>query len=110
MTAYTRNMNQTATYWAPGARDVYGKITVGSPTTIKCRWQDKAELVTSPDGKEFTSSAVVYPDQALAREGWLYLGTSTAADPRNVSGAKEIKQIGSSPNLRNTQTLNKAWL
>ena len=108
--AYTRNMNQVATYWAPGARDKYSKITLAAPVKILCRWQNKAEVATGPDGKEFTSSAVVYPNQALLREGWLYLGESAATDPRTVSGALEIKQIGSSPSLRNTLILHKVWL
>lgn len=109
-TAYTRGMNQTATYWAPGARDVYGKRAMATPIRITCRWQSKTEVVVGPDGKEFTSSAIIYPDQALLREGWLYLGNVTTADPRTVEGAKEIKQIAQSPSLNNSQVLHKAWL
>lgn len=110
MANYTRNMRQTATYWPPAGNDGFGGVTFGAPVEIKCRWQNKAELARDPDGEEFTSSAVVYPAQPLERQGWLYLGSSVVADPRTVTGAREIRQVGDSPNLRNTKTLNKVWL
>lgn len=103
-------MRQTATYWAPGAPDVFGNVSFAVPVTIKCRWQDKADLFRDANGNQVVSSSVVYPDQAVEVQGYLYLGSSALADPRNEKGAKEIRQVGSSPNLRNTQTLNKAWL
>ena len=108
--AYTRNMTQSATYWAPGASNVYGKIAFGSPVIIKCRWQEKAELFKDAQGNQLVSSAIVYPNQALSREGYLFLGESVSTSPRELLGAFEIKQIGSSPSLGGSQELNKAWL
>lgn len=110
MSNYTRNMRQTATYWAPGGNDGFGGVSFSAPVQVRCRWQDKAELFRDSQARELTSSAVVYPVHPLERQGYLYLGTSIEVVPMDVSGAKEIRQIGSSPNLRNTSTLNKVWL
>ena len=86
-------MTQTATYWAPtGTYDENGRTGFAAPVQILCRWEDRAELVRSPDGDEFTSSSVVYPEQELARQGYLYLGTSGATNPKAVTGAYEIRQ------------------
>lgn len=111
MTPWTRNMTQTATYWAPtGSYDEYGRVAFSAPVTIACRWEDRAELVRTAEGDEFTSSSVVYPEKELARQGYLFLGTSVATDPRTVSGAHEIRQKGRSPSLAGLQVLNKVWL
>lgn len=110
MANYTRHMKQTATYWAPGVNDGFGGVSFSAPVTLLCRWQDKSELFRDAEAREFTSSAVVYPVQPLERQGYLFLGISSEADPTSVDGAKEIRQIGSSPSLRNTETLNKVWL
>lgn len=110
MSIYNRNQNQIAMYWAPSVDDKYGARTFSSPVEIRCRWQDKQENFIDAEGKEKTSSSIVYPDRELENEGWLYLGQSSELDPHDVDGAKEIKATGSSPNLRNSQTLIKIWL
>lgn len=107
---YTRNMKQTATYWAPGALDGYGNVSFAAPVEVKVRWQDKSELFRGDDAQEYTSSAVVYPAQELEKKGYLYLGSSVVADPRDVEGSREIRQKGASPALKNDRTLQKVWL
>lgn len=110
MALYTDDMNQTATYWAPGALDAYGTPGFGSPVTLACRWQGKTDLIRTPDGREVVSSSVVYPEYELATGGWLYLGTSVAADPRLVEGAYEVLNVGHSRDLDDDLILWKAWL
>lgn len=110
MPNYTRHMKQTATYWAPGSNDGFGGVSFSAPIQVSCRWQDKAELFRDAQSRELTSSTIVYPASPLERQGYLYLGISTEANPHNVDGTKEIRQIGSSPSLGNTETLNKVWL
>ena len=110
MNPYTRNMTQDATYWPPGANDGFGGTSYGAPAAIKCRWQDKAELFRDAEGREVTSSAIVYPDQELSVRGYLLLGESVASDPQQVSGAREIRQAGTSPALKGGRVLNKVWL
>lgn len=110
MTPYTRNMRHDATYWATAGNAPGGGVTYATPVAIKCRWQDKRELVRSVDGQEVTSSAVVYVDRALVDKGYLFLGTSAGANPLQVAGAREIIARGSSPDLAGDVELLKVWL
>lgn len=110
MTNYTRNMPQTATYWAVASRNAFNEPTFAAPVQIKCRWEDKVVLFRDAAGRERVSTAVVYPNQPLALEGYLFLGTSASTTPRALSGAHEILQVGASPNISGTLTLNKAYL
>lgn len=110
MAPYTRHMHQTITYWSPDGIDAFGGRTFGAPLEIKGRWQDKADLFRDSDGREVVSSAVVYVDQDVELRGYLYLGSSSASNPQTVDGAREIRNIGRSPDLGATQTLHKVWL
>lgn len=113
LTPYTADMRQEATYWPPEGNDGYGGVLLGAPVGLMCRWQDQAVLFRSAEGREETSSAVVYPDRRLAVGGYLALGDGTSVpDPRGQSGldAREIRQAGQSPDLVGSQVLNKVWL
>lgn len=110
MTNYTRNMNQTATYWAVASRNAYNEATFAAPVQIRCRWEDKVVLFRDAAGRERVSNAVVYPEIPLALEGYLFLGTSASTTPRALSGAQEILQVGASPNLPGGLVLNKVFL
>lgn len=111
--AYTHDMNQTATYWAPGENNGFGGVDYDAPIVITCRWQDKVELLRSSDGRQVASSAVVYVDRPLVVQGWLALGdlrdTAGGPIPTDV-GARTILQVGSSPDLDLEDTLHKVWL
>lgn len=114
---YTKDMRQVATYLPPGAPDGFGGVTLGAPDIIKCRWQDKAELFRSSEGQELTSSAVVYVDRMLEPRGYLALGDFSGdvdsdgfLSLDDVPGAREIRQIGTSPSLRVEDELIKVWL
>ena len=111
MRARTRKMRQTATYWGPGTDDGLGGVSYPAPYTVSARWQDKAELFRDSNANEVMSSAVVYVSEELTIEGWLALGDETAnSDPRNASGAYQIRQAGSSPSLKADEILHKVWL
>ena len=100
MAIYDRNLNQVATYWPPATDPVEGGgVEHGAPVAIRCRWQNVSRLFRSVDGQEITSSAIVYPNRELIARGYLFLGTSTATDPRRVDGAREIGAVGKSPSL-----------
>lgn len=107
---FTRRMKQTATFWEPGSRDITGNATFRAPVTVLVRWQDQTELFIDPQGREQTSSAVVFTPRTLALEGYLLLGESTATNPKLVKGAKEIRQSAASPNLAQTVEIHKVWL
>lgn len=97
--ANTDYMPTTATYWPPGTNDGYAGLTFADPVEITCRWQDDNQKFVDADGNERISNSVVYPDTQLALGGWLYKGSSVAADPRAVTGASEIKSWREMPEL-----------
>jgi hypothetical protein len=107
MTAYTENMNQAATYWAPGSNDGFGGTSYGAATAIMCRWQNVQKLFRDAQGREAVSEAIVYVDRELENGGKLKLGTHAGAAP---SDAIEIRAKGSSPSLDATRVLHKVWL
>lgn len=111
MIPWTRNMHQEATYWSPLANDGFGGMTFNTPIEILCRWQNDAVLFRDTEGREVTSSSIVYPNQELAVRGYLALGDQTATpDPRDLADAFEIRQVGQSPSLDATRVLFKAFL
>jgi len=111
MVSWTRNMNQMATYWAPGIPDGFGGMTMQVPVTVTCRWQEQAVLFRDAEGREVTSSVVVYPVQELIIRGYLALGDQTVVlDPRDLATAFEIRQVQQSPSLDATQVLHKVYL
>lgn len=113
MTQYTEDMLQVATYWPPGQADGFGQRSFGDVVSalIFCRWQDDAVLFRDQQGKEVVSEAVVYCAVPVQLEGWLAKGDETSnTDPRGVSGAFEIRKIGTSPSLEGTDQLTKAFL
>lgn len=109
MVAFTRYMNQVATYWEPNGNDGFGGVTFAAPVEIMCRWEDKAVLFRDSQGREVVSDAIVYPDRSLSVGGYLALGSFEDADPRSV-GAKEIRQSNASPSLSNDEVLHKVML
>ena len=105
MAVYTRNMRQDATYFPPAGQNGFGDLSFGAGVVVKCRWQNKADLFRDQQGREVTSSAVVYVAQEVAIGGRLGLGTVASA-----VDALEIRNVGESPDLRNGARLVKVWL
>lgn len=113
MTAILANqdlMTDTATYWPRATNDGYGGLTFGASSSITCRWEDVAEKSIDIDGNEFTSAAVVYPDQICVVGGWLFEGTSTESDPRDEEGAREIRSFRKIKSLTGSYVEYKAVL
>lgn len=106
--SYSRHMKDDATFWPKDGNDGFGGVEYGAPIVVKCRWQDQQVLARDAEGNEFTSSAIVYTDQALSAEGRLARGEFADATP--VDSSREVRQVGESPNLRQTTELHKSWL
>lgn len=107
--------NQTAVYWAMGAPDGFGGYAYETAVEITCRWDDKQELFLDANGVQQLSAAIVFPDQAVALEGFLYLGAESTldsdhSDPETISAARKIRQAGSYPGVDAEGTLYQAWL
>ena len=105
-----RNLRQTATYWGNPAPDGWGGLTFDAPVEVDCRWEEKVEVFTTAAGKEARSIAVVFLGQDVDVDGYLYLGSSTEASPKDVGGAYQIRAFKKVPNIRATYWERKAWL
>jgi hypothetical protein len=92
-------LKQTITYWAPTGETQFGGKTFAAPVAIKGRWEDKLENIVDSFGREYVTKSRVYTSQALELTGYIYLGTSVAADPRGVEGAAEVRTVTSVPSI-----------
>lgn len=119
-------LRQDAIYWAPtGATDAFGEMILHPPVPIKCRWEDKTELVRIRTGEELTTRAQVFTDRVVEEEGVLWLGSFATAQIENhpvghpAAGtpnpfvnkkAWKIMQFGSQPDFKARDSLDWAWL
>lgn len=111
LSAYTRTLKQTATYWASLGKDEFGKRILAAPVTIVCRWEKKSVLFKGSDNKEHLSSSIVFCLSELDLNGFLALGDYTGSNnPYTLKEAKEIKQVNKSPDLSNSYNVVKVLL
>lgn len=89
----------TLTYWAPQGMDGFGNMQFAAPVQITGRWENSKRLITDDQGNQVMTAAVVAVDQDVENEGFLFRGTSAAADPRDVDGAYRIVQYQSARSL-----------
>ena len=110
MSQFTRNLKQTLTYWAPGTLNLYGKPTWSSPVQFKCRWEDKTQQLVNKHGEEFVSMTRAFVIETVDMDGYVFLGTSSAADPTVLAGAQEIQAVARQPDLRGLNQLTVIYL
>ncbi len=101
---------QTATYWGAPVPDGYGGSTFTTPISIKVRWEEKQEEFLTSFGQPVFSQAVVRTDIDIDIGGYLFLGSSSIADPTSVEGAFPVKRFSKTPDLRNAELARKVWL
>ena len=106
----TPNLPQTATYWAAGSTDRYGKPVLSAPVQIRCRWEDSNQQVMSKKGEEIISKARVFLASDVSLDGYLLLGTSAVGDPTPLNNAYEIQAKTTTPDLRGLQSLTTVYL
>lgn len=108
MTSYLNKfLKQTFVYWAFSARDGFGGATFVAPVEINGRREHKSKMFTDSSGQRFESSHVTYLGQDVAENDWLFLGELTdiasaidETNPKNVTGALEVKAFSKIPTLR----------
>lgn len=104
-TSIEKNCKQTALYWGTPVKDGYGSFSYADPVEIYCRWEDKIEVITDSDGKEYVSKSQVYVLQDVDEDGYLYLGdlddldSAAEESPETVTGAYRIQRFDKSPAL-----------
>lgn len=91
---------QTATYWGAPVQNGFGGNTFSAPVELACRWENVTERFMDSDGVEGISNAKVWTFDPLDVGGYLFLGSSVAADPTTVNKAYMIRRCDEIPDLR----------
>lgn len=117
MTRYlTRNLEQTAVYWASPSPSGRGGYSYDDPVELDVRWEDKQEKFVDVNGQEMISGAIVIVDQDVDIGGILFLGdlddldSSEEASPGSVKQAWEIRKFEKTPNIKALGYYRKAYL
>lgn len=107
---FERHYHQDATYWAPSGENAEGGSTFSAPKQIRVRWEDISQEFTNEKGELAVSQSIVYSPIPIVQDGYLALGKYTAANPRDVAVAHEVKTAKNIPDLRNAATQHVAIL
>lgn len=116
-----RACQQTAVYWGNPVADGYGGHCYDSPVEVKCRWEQKQELIMiqkgpSAHGEEIISTAQIYVLQDVEEGEYLYLGSLNELDsnpdnPKEVEDAFQIKKFEkTSVHHSTTKFIRKVYL
>lgn len=113
MSVIKKMRRQRAVYWRRLTADRFGKFSYAPPVEIKCRWDDGGEENRDATMQLFNPVATVYVDREMLIGDMLKKGemeSDTPDDPRQTTGAHEIKKFMQTPNFRATETLFTAIL
>lgn len=108
-------LKQHAVYWGNPTPDGRGGLTFDAPEEIRCRWVQKIELFITWEGREERSQAMVWLEQDVDINGYLWLGRYSALDsssvtPENVVGALRIRNFFKVPSVKADEYSRKVWL
>ena len=100
------NLKQVATVWG-ATPNGFGGYAFAAPITMKCRWEDKMELIP---GSTELSRAVVFVESNISPEDYIFLGDATNQIDPIAAGGSRVIRFGKVPDLRTLHTLRKVWL
>jgi hypothetical protein len=104
-------MPEQSTFWPPTDQSTgFGRIGFGDPVPFNARYEEGENVIVDYNGREMTSTAVIYGDRELRPGGFYALGLHAVNDPRQVLVAREIMKTSIVKNLNGTQYLCKGWL
>ena len=106
----TAFLKQTATHWAVTGVDKFNNPTFGTPEELNCRWEERTELIQTPDGQQKPSRARIFLEDDIVVGDYLFLGISSETDPRTVPNAYRILDFRKIPGLYVEQYERKAYL
>lgn len=109
-----RVMKQTAVLWVAEAPDDFGKPTYATPVAIDCRWTVKNVEFIGANNERELSRAVVVVDRDITLGSMLFLGAiadlTDENNPIENDGAWEVRQFGSTPDLKAKKFYRKVLL
>ena len=94
---------QRAWYWEPEVtmhKDGFGGFTYDEPALIKCRWDDKTELIRAANGEEKVSRAEILVIDDLVNGGLLQLAEDGEDPPGEPTNAHAILVVQKNPMFR----------
>lgn len=110
-------LTQTIVYWALDKPDGRGGYLFDSPVEITGRWEDRQEKFVDANGEEVISKSIIFLNQDVTINGWLYLGefsdlsSGELADPGEIEGpAGIIRQVKKTSSIDGTEFLREAIL
>lgn len=120
MSRWTRFFNrvckQDTLYWGTPTSDGYENV-YSQPKLIKCRWENKSELVSDDKGNMVVCKAQVLVMEDLDVGGVLYLGdflgvdNDHRVDPLTLDNAFIIRKVEKIPMFGSTTDfVRKVWL
>ena len=115
--AIARMCKQDAVYWGNPQNDGYSDFTYDAAVEIKCRWEDKEQIVSKGDEKAVIFRSIIFLLQDVDTDGLLWLGSvddltsDQKLNPKELSGIMVIKRFEKSPEIKSTDKfLRKAFL
>jgi hypothetical protein len=72
-----RQFKQRAVYWGSPNEDGYGGKTFADAIEIACRWEEMRQVILDTKGNQIVCRALIFVNQDLDEEGYLYLGNLT---------------------------------
>lgn len=102
----------TITYWTKSSISGYGKPTFAAPSTYRGRWEAKQSVRRNQTQQEIVyTHLVMSPSSVILSIGdYLYLGTSTGANPLLVSNALEVGDIETHYNINGSIAFYVAYV
>ena len=110
MGEFLNRRRSKATLWTVTGNDISGDQQYAAPVSILVRWEERKVVFTNSSGQDEMSSAVVWLDRDVNEGDAIVLGTSTAADPWTVSGAREIQGFIKVPHVLRDDYERRAFL
>lgn len=105
---------QKATYWKRSGVDERGDSKFSDPEIVDVRWESfSGRRYNNAEENEATqlnaTNNIFFKDNLKVKIGdWFYLGETTASDPRDVKGAKEVQDVNEITNLYGNKATRKA--
>lgn len=101
---------QDAVYWEHDGMDSFSNPKFKAPVEVTVRWDEKSEIVSDNNGREFVSRAQVLTPDNMVEQSYLRLGTiadlpAGVDEPRDIVGAWEVKKMDRHP-LFKSKTLD----
>ena len=117
MASFSDKLTQTIVYWSLNKPSGTGGYIYNSPVELAGRWEDRNQKFVDVTGEENVARSVIYLDQDVEINGWLYLGSLSdlssgeEADPGEIAGTSGIiQQVNRIPSVDGSEIIYEIML